>query len=342
MKFTFLKRKFLIVTTLIISILIVFISWNINWGGDKTKWIILADGKGYYAYLPAIFIYHDLNYGFFEEMEMKRCTDPKIFYDYRAYHNGNTTNKYFCGTALLQIPFFLTAHLIAQLKGFPADGYSPIYAILIQIAGICYLAIGLFFLGKLLQLYHIKKNTIIIVLTAAVFGTNLFYYTIREVAMSHVYSFALISMFLYTVKYFSIKKQNRYLIFSALLFGLIMLVRPVNGIIIFAIPFVIGSKSVFLDTLKYTLKNPKYIFINFFFIFMILSFQPLIYKISTGSFFIDTYNEESFNFMNPAFFNFLFSYKKGAFLYTPLLFISLAGFIFLRKNPFRLISGIIS
>jgi len=35
---------------------------NIQWGGNNWKDIIEADGKGYYAYLPAVFIYQDFLY----------------------------------------------------------------------------------------------------------------------------------------------------------------------------------------------------------------------------------------------------------------------------------------
>ena len=57
----------------------------------------------------------------------------------------------------------------------------------------------------------------------------------------------------------------------------------------------------------------------------IIFIQPLIYKIQTGEFFIYTYEGEGFNFFKPAIFEILFSYKKGLFLYTPLLLISLFG-----------------
>ena len=35
------------------------------------KHTIESDGKGYYAYLPAIFIYHDLSFSFINEYENK-------------------------------------------------------------------------------------------------------------------------------------------------------------------------------------------------------------------------------------------------------------------------------
>ena len=52
-------------TVLIIMLIMVLVSSNLNWRKDNWKSIIEVDGKGYYAYLPAIFIYNDLNFGFF-------------------------------------------------------------------------------------------------------------------------------------------------------------------------------------------------------------------------------------------------------------------------------------
>ncbi|HOT89793.1 MAG TPA: hypothetical protein PL028_09660, partial [Bacteroidales bacterium] len=45
-----------------------------------------------------------------------------------------------------------------------------------------------------------------------------------------------------------------------------------------------------------------------------------------------SYGDEGFNFMSPQIFNILFSYKKGLFLYTPILLLSLTGAYFLWKN----------
>src|SRR5207249_3332740 len=81
-------------------------SSNIQWSKDNWKNIIEADGKGYYAYLPAIFIYHDLNFSFFDRVE-KLHPNPAIYYDYRINYNGKTADKYFAGSALAMSPFFI-------------------------------------------------------------------------------------------------------------------------------------------------------------------------------------------------------------------------------------------
>lgn len=327
-----MKNKSIVITIIIIATILTWISANINWGGDKPKWIILADGKGYYAYLPAVFIYHDLNFGFFEKKEMPDTKEPNPFYDYRAYSNGHTINKYFCGTAVMQLPFFLAAHLIAIISGGQSDGYAPIYPIFIQIATIFYFILGLWLLNKLLSLYKFSKTNIIIVLIAVTFGTNAFYYIIREAAMPHIYSFTLIAAYMYLSKsYFSDYKPFTVIKLSFLI-GLIILVRPVNGIVILLLPFLAGSWYSFKRGFYTVFHKPLHLIAGLILFFAITSIQLIIYKLSTGSYIIDSYSQEFFDFLHPHLIAFLFSYKKGAFLYTPLLFISLFGFYYFWKS----------
>jgi len=80
---------------------------NLNWGKNSWVGIVESDGKGYYAYLPAIFIYNDLNFGFFDEIEKEKYYDENLYYDYRSGAHGKVINKYYCGTALAELPFFL-------------------------------------------------------------------------------------------------------------------------------------------------------------------------------------------------------------------------------------------
>jgi len=53
---------------LIIAAILVIVSLNINSGKDYSSGMIMSDGKGYYAWLPAIFIYHDLHFHFFDQI----------------------------------------------------------------------------------------------------------------------------------------------------------------------------------------------------------------------------------------------------------------------------------
>lgn len=327
------------VSTIILAILsLVFfvITSNINWGKNNRKSILEADGKGYYAYLPAIVIYNDLNFGFFDQIENEKYYDKNLFYDYRAYHNEKTINKYYCGTALALSPFFTLAHLLTKATGGDADGYSKLYLIFITVAALSYLLLGLYFLNKILALYTFKESTKSITILALAFGTHLFYYTIGESSMSHIYSFGFISMFLYFGKKYFINPEKRTFVCLSILFGLIVLIRPVNFILLLSIPFLSSTYSAFKKGISFIISH-YYTLIFCVGLFVSISFiQLIIYKLSSGDFFLYSYTDEGFNFLSPHFFDILISYKKGLFLYTPVLLLSLTGFYWLfRKNKFE-------
>jgi hypothetical protein len=98
------------------------------------------------------------------------------------------------------------------------------------------------------------------------------------------------------------------------------------------VPFLAGSFLRLINGMKVIVKNIPVLIISFLLFMIILSVQFAIYKIQTGHFWVYSYGKEGFNFFSPQIINFLFSYKKGLFLYTPLLVISLAGGYYLFKK----------
>lgn len=327
-----IKNKIPLLTIFFTAIILLWVSSNKYWGKDRWKNILESDAKGYYSYLPAIFIYHDLNYGFFDKIEKEKYFNKFLFYDYRTVVNNKYTNKYFAGTALCEMPFFLIAHMYAHISGSDTDGFSKPYLISVNIAVIFYLLLGLYFLNKTLRLYNITDKNIALVLFSIVFGTNIYYYTIGESGMSHVYSFSIISIFIYLVKDFFENKNNKFIILIGLFLGIITLIRPINLVILLALPFIAGSIQNLKEGFGQLSKNYFKTSISIIFFVTIASIQPIIYKISTGNFITYTYGNEYFDFLNPHFIDILFSYKKGLFIYTPLLFLSILGLIKLYRN----------
>lgn len=319
-------------TILAIMVVMTIVCSNLNWGKQNWVDILESDARGYYAWLPAVFIYKDLNFNFFEKIEKEKYYNKNLYYDYRIGAYNHSINKYFCGTALAELPFFLTAHALARLLDLDADGYSKIYPVSISIAALFYLFAGLFFLRKALGLYQIGEGQKAMVMLACVFGTNLFYYTIGEPGMSHIFSFAFMSLFLFYSKAFFLYGEKKYIILVTLVVGMIVLIRPINGIIVLLLPFIAGSwKQINLGT-GILFKNPLTLAFGLACFTAMVSIQLILYKISTGHFFVYSYNQEVFHFNEPHFFDILFSYKKGLFLYTPVYLLSLAGLFFLFKD----------
>ena len=195
-----------------------------------------------------------MNFGFHDSIE-KKYADEHTYYEYRIAHNGKLINKYYCGTAIAEFPFFIAAHLITKMTDNPADGYSKLYPIFINIGSIVFLLLGLVFIRNLLRSYQTNDSWIAFILVALVFGTNLFYYAVCEPGLSHIYSFTFITMFVYYAKKYFITHRNKEIIYCALLIGIIILIRPVNGIILLALPFVAGSKEKLLAGFKILAKE---------------------------------------------------------------------------------------
>ena len=317
----------------LIAIVGIWVSSNISWGKDKWKGILESDARGYYAYLPATIIYHDLNLGFFDSIEGKKYYDPHYYYDYRVTVNGHLMNKYWCGTSICELPFFLIAHITTTLNDdHLADGYSKLYPIFINLAAIFYLMFGIFFLEKLLLLYGVDKNKRLITISFIFLATNLFYYALIEPGMTHVYSFAWISFFLYHAKKLVISASRKSLLLVSLSLGIIFLIRPQNIIVVLLFPFLAGSFTHLSGFLK-SFAHQKTNFSIGAVVFVIIIFiQLLLNKLSCNSFFADTYPGESFNFLQPHFVDILFSYRKGLFLYTPFYLVCFGGFYYLYKQ----------
>lgn len=313
------------VTPYFIILILLIVNLNSRWNPSRINGVIASDGKGYYAYLPAVFIYHDLNFDFFEKIEKGKYYNKDSYYDYRSASNGKTINKYYCGTAIAELPFFLLANFLTKISGGDADGYSNLYQLAISIAALFYLFIGLIFLNKVLKIYLVNEWNRTFTLLSCVFGTNLFYYVVTEPSMSHVFSFSFISMFVYYSKRLFLELEEKHLPALVLFLGIIILIRPVNCLILLTIPFLAGNFSSLILAIKKNLKSGLIFFLSILILIAIISIQLIIYKISTGSFLIYSYGQEKFNFNDPHIIDILFSYKKGLFLYTPLYLFSLAG-----------------
>ncbi|WP_273278405.1 hypothetical protein [Methanothrix soehngenii] len=272
---------------------------------------IRSDGVGYYAYLPSIFIYHDISLLSFLKDKQYALT----------LCDGKQINKYPLGTAILEAPFFFIADRLAILTRGQRDGYSLYYQITQPLAGIFYLILGLIFTYKMLVLFF-PKNIALLTLPLLTFGTGLFHYATYDSSFSHVFSFCLIAIFLYYVLH-----PNKHALIPSILLGLIFLVRMPNAIVgIFLLWREINSaRANGIPLLRW---------LTMLFVFLLIaSLQFVYYYLATGYFIIWSYGGEGFtNWMRPEIINVLFSTQKGLFIYYPVLLFSMIGLLFLRRD----------
>lgn len=281
--------------------------------------VISSDGIGYYSYLTHIFETNSFS---------QQVPDNRFVFDFK----GKGVNKYYVGTAISMSPFYALGKLFSS-EGSTSSSFS--YQFAISLSGIFYLILGLIFTQKLLRLFHFSETVISITLLLFFFGTNLLVYSVFQPSMSHVYSFCWVAAFLFFTKKYALSVKSEYLYASIACLALLVLVRPINGIVVFLIPFLVGSWQ---GTMFYfwSIFSKKRLVFSVLIFLLICGIQPLMWYLQSGNWWIWSYAQEGFYFSSPHLFDFLFSYRKGVFIYTPMLLFSfLGGILWLSKNRFQ-------
>lgn len=272
--------------------------------------------------------------------------DARFYYEYLhstfiknfVLDDGNGGNSLIShhpvGLSLLLLPFFLAALFIAPILGYEANGISEPFQIAICIAAIFYVVVGLIYLKKLFRLNNISDKITAITIALIFFGTNLYHYTTAESGMSHAYSFSFITLFLYHICNFVLFGKNKNLIFAALTFGIILLLRPNNGLIIFSILFWFRGKMQFVEFFKNLFRN-KTFYYALLIPLLFVAFQVLVWAVKENQLFVNRYAPYGFDWLRPHFFQMLFGFDGGFFIYTPLCFLFLFGlFALYKENKF--------
>jgi hypothetical protein len=231
---------------------------------------------------------------------------------------------------LLLSPFFLIAHSVSAITGKDElGGFSLIYNRVFDVAAVFYLVLGLFFLKKFLRNYFPEYLQYVIILLTF-FGTNLFFYSIVDPLMSHVYSFFAIAVFLYAMKEFlKDTSRFRYFLLMAISYGLMFIIRPTNCLI--------GIFFLFWDVLNwkeigYRLRlifRPKYILTVLVIMFMFFIPQMIFWKLMHGSFLYLKYGESFIYWNHPKFMEIWFSTLNGLIPWSPLNLIFMIGMLFM-------------
>lgn len=292
--------------------------------------IIESDVKHYYAWIPAVFVYDDISLEFLDKNPDSNH-DNFITID---RFEGRLFFKATMGVAILQSVFVVPVHYYIKLTGGLADGFSTPYKLALVLSSICYFVLSLFIIRYLL-LKKMKAGELATSLTLLIIGlgTNLVIYVTREPAMSHVYSFFTIGLLVYLIDKLFNRPTWVIGVLVGIVFGLVTLIRPINFITgILFLAWNVTSLTDFKERILFYIKKPgitSAIIISFVLIWVP---QFLYYKFLTGKYEFFGYGSGGgFFFNNPQIISNLFSYRKGWFLYTPLMLLAIFGLIPLFK-----------
>ena len=287
-----------------------------------------SDGSGYYAYLPQWFIYSDSpHFSFLTKICKKYKTDK--FTSGLHISGDQGTSKYFIGTPICISPFFLMNHFLNKLKGVNSDGYSKDFQLSVSISALFYSLFGIIGLIKLLKLFNLSNSIIALMVVFTSVGTSVNFYASFNPAFSHIYSFCAITWFLYYSKKWVSTSQSKYVIYLGFLLGLIFLIRPTNIFIVLIIPFLFNNYLGFKIALIELVKNNKSKILTAIFLFLGLVFLQ-VYNVYSqiGQWTLNTYSNEHFDYLlSPKWFEVLFGYGKGFFVYNPILILLLPAIV---------------
>jgi len=331
-------------SALTIAFIVIFMTVNMlsvkHWREERR--VIEWDAISYYAYLPATFIYHDLSLEFADGYDGPH----KLLVWPEKGPGEKYVIKTTMGLSILWLPFFLAGHVSAFISGADAGGYSEPYKFFLLLSALLFLLTGLIYLRRIL-LTHATDKITALVLASFAFGTNLYWYTLFQGTMAHVYSFALISAFAWhSMKWneqrgkVNVKRRAGQAVRLGLLLGLISLIRPTNIIIvIFFLLYGVITWNQMRERATGLLKDYRLLLIMAVAGVIIWLPQMIYWKEMTGHWLWFSYgSDERFFFGDPAIVKGLFSWRKGLFIYTPLMIISFAGIIalWIRRSPHAL------
>lgn len=216
--------------------------------------------------------------------------------------------------------------------GYNNGGYSAPYRLANVLAALIYLLMGLLLLRKSL-LEFFSESVSAAVLLAIGLGTNLFWYSTFEPGMAHVYDFFLASVFVYLNLLWYKKVTFFRSVFLGLTIGLLTLIRPINLlIVVFFVLYNVWNLKNLKSQFVYLFSNYKHLILMMLAGFVVLIPQMVYWKEITGQWIYYSYGKEGFFFLHPHLLDVLFGFRKGWFIYTPVMLFAALGIIILFKK----------
>lgn len=305
------------------------------------------DVLGYYVYLPATFIYDDItvqNKAWVDDI-IDKYHPTSTFYQAVKQDDGRWVFRYTSGIALINSPFFFAGHAYAGIAGYPQDGFSMPYQWAMVLGALFYSILGLWLCRKLLLYFFDDKLTALLLLIL-VLGTNYFQIVVYAGTMPHSYLFTLYALLmLHTIKWHE-KPNTKSALIIGLMVGLIALIRP-NELVVILIPLLWGitgfNKTIF-EKLQLLLKKWGHVLVLSIGVLLGGCVQLIYWKYATGHWLYYSYQDPGvgFDLKSPHTIDFLFSFRKGWFLYTPLMLLSVLGFYFLWQRNRKLFWGFLA
>jgi hypothetical protein len=302
--------------------------------------LVHGDGVGYYAYLRAPLIQHNLRF----EEDWRHANlgfaQSRLNAEYQLYPNqytstGYVSNLFSVGPAILWSPFFLAAHgtvrVADRLGGnIPADGFSLPYRVFVAFGTAFYGFCGIL-LSYALASKYVDPSWALLSTIGIWLSSSLPVYMYFNPFWSHALSAFVVALFLW---YWDRTRPNRtqgQWFALGLIAGLLVDVYFVNGVFLL-IPCVESLQTYVRDARS---KNGPAILrqfgsnLLFLVAFGVMILPTVITRkiIFGGVFRFGSYTVLAWDWRAPYWFSVLFSSEHGVLTWTPLLAFALMGLL---------------
>jgi len=318
-------KSFSVISAIAASLFIAWASYYM--GAYKVMYTITWDVAGYYMYLPSFF------YDWFSNPQnvdyiMKNYHPMPEWYGTIKLGNGNQVMRYTGGQAIMYAPAFFIAHIWAKIGGYPVDGFSYPYQFCLNWWSTFVAIAGIWVMRLNLRKYY-SEVAVGITLLIIPFATNFISYATWSSPMTHCYLFTLYAALIFVTSKFYERKNYQWATAVSLVCSLIILTRFTDAICLI-IPILWGMKidKGFFKECVNRLKQPHYYFIALL-CFLLVSIQFIYWKKVSGNWYVELYWGEYLDFTNIHFIKGLFSYERGWLTYTPIMWLGVAGILFL-------------
>lgn len=302
---------------------------------QTAKHALTWDVFGYYLYLPATFIHDDValrDHAWLDEVMVKY--DPSsTLYQLVDGPDGTRVIKYSSGMALAYAPWFFVAHVLAEPLGYVPDGFSAPYQYLITYGMLVWVLAGLFLFRKVL-LHFFSDGWTAVLLALTVLGTNYLHLaSLDGTLLTHPFLFTLYAgLVLATLRW---HERPTWMSAAAIgaCAGWITLVRPSEGVCVL-LPLLWMNSDDFAAKWRMVATQWRQVGLLLAAFLLFTSPQLLYWKSVTGQWLFYSYINpgEGFDFASPHLVDYLFSFRKGWFVYTPLMLLAVVGLHALRQR----------
>ena len=321
---SFFTLAFLMLIILVIRILTLSIN-ELSW-----------DVFGYYIHLPALYIYKDYGLNDISWISKLMETYPLTgtLYQISTGPEGNPIFFFLMGMSFFYTPWFFIAHLIPLLFNYPEDRFSIPYQYILASGVIIYSFAGLYFLRKIL-LNFFNDNTTSIVMVIIVLGTNyLHFQTIKNLETANIL-FLMVAFITWNTIQWHKSYRTINIIYISIGIVLTALAKP-SEVLVILIPVLWGvfDKKSLINKIQVIKKHYYQIFYAIAVGLIVALPQLLYWYTETGHLIYDSYKNPGvgLDLASPHILEVLFSFKKGWFIYTPIMIFSIFGFYNLYKK----------